>query len=111
MPSYLLRQQAGKKSKSGSLDDDFKKANVIQKKFKNKSLSPQAMEELEKLMTDDPTANQALILKEMDYLKDVDNMHHTLQGLYPNPNSLKSYNNVLTIIASHLKVFNKFINN
>jgi hypothetical protein len=30
------------------------------------------MAELEKSMTDDPTANQALILKEMDYLRDVD---------------------------------------
>ena len=107
VPSYLLRQQEGKKLKAGSLGDYLKKANVIQKKFKNKSLSPQAMAELEKLMTDDPTANQALILKEMDYLKDVDNMIHTLQGLYPNPNSLKSYNNVLTVITSHLKDFNK----
>ena len=107
VPSYLLRQQEGKKLKSGSLDDYLKKANVIQKKFKNKSLSPQAMAELEKLMTDDPTANQALILKEMDYLKDVDNIIHTLQGIYPNPNSLKSYNNVLTVITSHLKDFNK----
>ena len=65
------------------------------------------MTELEKLMTDDPTANQALILKEMDYLRDVDNMIHTLQGLYPNPNSLKSYNNVFTVITSHSKYFNK----
>ena len=59
VPSYLLRQQEGKKLKSGSLSDYLKKANVLQKKFKNKSLSSQAMAELEKLMTDDPTANQA----------------------------------------------------
>ena len=105
VPSYLLRQQEGKKLKSGSLSDYLKKANVLQKKFKNKSLSSQAMAELEKLMTDDPTANQALILKEMDYLKDVDNIIHTLQGLYPNPNSLKSYVTVLSVITSHLKDF------
>ena len=56
-------------------------------------------------MTDDTTAKQALILKEMDYLKDVDNIIHTLQGLYPNPNSLKSYVTVLSVITSHLKDF------
>ncbi len=43
----------------------------------------------------------------MDYLKDVDDMFHTLQGLYPNPNSLKAYNNVLTVITFHFKDFNK----
>ncbi len=48
VPSYLLRQQEGKKLKSSSLGDYLKKANVIEKKFKNKSLSPQVMEELEK---------------------------------------------------------------
>ena len=45
VPSYLLRQQNDKKLRSSSLNDYLGKANVIQKKFKNKSLSPQAMEE------------------------------------------------------------------
>jgi hypothetical protein len=53
------------------------------------------MEELEKLMTDDPNANQAITLKEMYYLEYVDNIIHTLQGIDPNPTSLKSCNNVL----------------
>ena len=105
VPSYLLRQQQGKQLKSGSLNDYLGKANVIQKKFKNQSLSPQAMKELEKLMTDDPAANQAIIVSEMDYLKDVNNVVHTLQGMYPNPKSLKSYINVITVITSHLKDF------
>ena len=48
VPSYLLREQEGKKLKSSSLGDYLKKANVIEKKFKNKILSPQVMEELEK---------------------------------------------------------------
>jgi hypothetical protein len=107
VPSYLLRQQEGRQLKSGTLADYLGKANVIQKKFKNKSLSPQAMKEIEKLMTDDPTANQALILREMDYLRDVDNMVHTLQGIYPNPKSLKSYITVLAVITSHLKDFHQ----
>jgi hypothetical protein len=107
VPSYLIRQQQGKPLKSGSLNDYLGKANVIQKKFKNQSLSPQAMAELEKLMTDDPTANQAIILREMDYLNDVDNMVHTLKGIYPNPRSLKSYITVLAVITSHLKDFHQ----
>ena len=105
VPSYLLRQQEGKQLRSGTVADYLGKANVIQKKFKNTSLSPQAMEELEKLMTDDPNANQAVILREMDYLKEVKNILLTLQGIYPNPNSLKSYITVLSVITSHLKDF------
>ena len=63
------------------------------------------MEELEKLMTDDPNANQSIILREMDYLGNVEDTIHTLNVIYPNPKSLKSYINVLTVITSHLKVF------
>ena len=105
IPSFLLRQQKDRTLKEGTVGDYLQKANIIQKRFKNKSLSQQALRELEKLFTDDPTANQAFILKEMDYLNNVEDTLHTLQGIYSNPNTLKSYVNVLVVIVSHLKDF------
>jgi hypothetical protein len=105
VPSYLLRQQREKPLKGDTVGDYLQKANIIQKRFKNKSLSQQALRELEKLFTDDPSANQAIILKEMDYLANVEDTLHTLQGIYNNPNTLKSYVNVLVVITSHLKDF------
>jgi len=105
IPSYLLRQQRDQTLKEGTLNDYLRKSNTIQQKFKSKDLSKQALKELEKLFKDDPTADERLILKEMDYLADVENTLHTLQGIYNNPKSLKSYINVLVVITSHLKDF------
>jgi len=105
VPSYLLRQQRDQQLKPASLADYLRKANIIQQRFKNKELSTQALIEIEKLLMDNQTANQAIILKEMDYLNDVEDILHTLQGVYSNPNTLKSYINVLVVITSHLKDF------
>ena len=105
VPSYLLRQQNDKELKETTLSDYLSKSNIIQKKFKNKKLSSQALNELEKLFTDKPDADQAIIVKEMDYLGNIEDTLHTLKGIYKNPNTLKSYINVLTVITSHLKDF------
>jgi len=105
IPSYLLRQQRDQTLKEGTLNDYIRKANTIQQKFKNKNLSQQVLRELEKLFIDDPTADDRVILKEMDYLPNVEDTLHTLQGIYKNPNTLKSYINILVVITSHLKDF------
>ena len=101
IPSYLLRQQRDQTLKEGTLNDYLRKANTIQRQFKNKNLSQQVLRELEKLFVDDPTADERIILKEMDYLNNVEDSLHTLQGIYNNPNTLKSYINILVVITSH----------
>jgi hypothetical protein len=105
VPSYLLRQQNDKELKASTLKDYLSKSNILQKKFKNKPLSTQALNELKKLLTDKPDADQAIIVKEMDYLGNVEDTLHTLGSIYTNPNTLKSYINVLTVITSHINDF------
>lgn len=105
IPSRITRQQRDQELKENTRSDYLKKADIIQRRFKNKSLSPQAIRELEKLFADDPTANETIILKEMDYIDKVEDTIHTLQSLYPNPNTYKSYLNILVVIASHLKEY------
>jgi len=72
IPSRLIRQQRNQELKSSTMIDYLRKVNILQRRFKNKDLSPQATRELEKLFLDDPSANQGIILKEIDYINQIE---------------------------------------
>jgi uncharacterized protein YheU (UPF0270 family) len=125
-PKIDKRTRKGKKQKSGdikpfyeirkepleysTIEDYLKKADIIQKIFIKKSLSQEVKAEIRKLLNDNKTINEELILNEMTYINN--NIEPTINALrehYKNDNSFKSYVNILVVIASHLKTLNKSV--
>lgn len=95
--------------KKSTKDEYLKKSAVIHRLFKKKDLSAELKEELKKLFNNDDNINEALILTEMDYLKNADDILKRLTEYYKSPNSLKSYLNIIVVISSHLKpLFNVY---
>jgi hypothetical protein len=102
-PSYKTRQEPLKLSTiKGYLD----KADIIQRIFKNKSLTPEIKAELKKLLNDNPNINEDLIINEMEYLKNPDLILTTLKEHYPTATSFKTYLNIIVVILSHLETLN-----
>lgn len=108
------------KIKKSTKQDYLSKSNIIHKIFKNKDLSQELKEELKKLFDKDENINKNLILFEMPYLKNIDEILSTLKDRYKSPNSLKNYINIIVVITreikslfdiySHLTKINKDIN-
>jgi hypothetical protein len=125
-PKIDKRTRKGKKQKSGdikpfyeirkepleysTIEDYLKKADIIQKIFIKKSLSQEVKAEIRKLLNDNKTINEELILNEMTYINnDIEPTINALREHYKNDNSFKSYVNILVVIASHLKTLNKSV--
>lgn len=89
--------------KKSSKQDYLSKSNTIHKIFKNKELSQELKEELTKLFNKDENINEDLILFEMPYLKNTDEILSTLKDRYKSPNSLKNYINIIVVITREIK--------
>lgn len=106
-PSYETRAEPLELSTIKTYVD---KANIINKIFKKSPLPPKVKAELNKLLNDNPNIDEALILAEMDYIKnDIEPTIQALRIYYTNDNSFKSYINILAVITSHLKTLNKTV--
>lgn len=93
-----------------TIDDYIKKADIINRIFIKKSLSPQVKAELKKLLNDNKTIDEPLILSELTYINnDIESTINQLREHYKNDNSFKSYINILAVITSHLKTLNKSV--
>lgn len=106
-PSHETRKEPLEYS---TIDDYIKKADILNRLFIKKSLSQEVKAELRKLLNDNKSINEDLILNEMTYINnDIDPTINQLRTHYKNDNTLKSYINVLTVITSHLKSLNKSV--
>ena len=106
-PSYEKRKEPLEYS---TIDDYMKKADILQRFFIKKSLSPQVKAEITKLLNDNANIDEVLILNEMKYINnDIEPTIKQLREHYKNDNTFRSYINVLTVITSHLKTLNKSV--
>jgi hypothetical protein len=106
-PFYETRKEPLEYS---SIEDYISKANLIQGIFLKKSLSQELKAELRKLLNNNKTIDEELILSEMTYINN--NIEPTINRLrekYKNDNSFRSKINILTVITSHLKTLNKSV--
>ena len=104
-PSYQTRKEPLEYS---TIDDYIKKANIINKIFNKKDLSPQVKAEIKKMLNDNANINEPLILNEMTYINgDIEPTITLLRDHYKNDNTFKAYINVLTVITGHLKSINE----
>ena len=106
-PSHETRKEPLEYS---TIEDYIKKADIINRIFIKKSLSQEAKAELRKLLNDNKTINEPLLLNEMKYINnDIEPTISTLRTYYNNDNTFKSYINILAVITSHLKTLNKSV--
>jgi hypothetical protein len=99
----IYNEDEKKQKKKSTKKDYLSKVNIIQKLFKNKDLSQELKDELKKLFNNDDDFNEDLILNEMPYLNNVDEILRTLKSKYKAPNSLKTYINIIVVIAKKIK--------
>lgn len=101
----IIYEDDEKKQKKKSTKKDYlSKANILQKLFIKKDLSPELKNELTKLFNNDDDINEELILKEMSYLNNIDEILRTLKSKYKAPNSLKNYINIIVVITKKIKI-------
>lgn len=106
-PFYETRKEPLEYS---TIEDYISKANIIQRIFLKKSLSQELKAELRKLLNNNKTIDEELILSEMTYINN--NIEPTINRLrekYKNDNSFRTKINILTVITSHLKTLNKSV--
>ena len=102
--SYETRQEPLKLS---TLDTYLRQIKIIHKKFKDKDLSGEVKAELRKLFNNNPNIDEVKIISEMEYLNDAELILSTIKEHYKNPNSFKTYLNIIVVVLSHLKSLNK----
>ena len=106
-PSHETRSEPLEYS---TIDDYLRKADIINRIFLKKSLSPQVKAEITKLLNDNKNIDENLLLNEMKYIKnDIEPTINALREHYKNDNTFRSYINILTVITSHLKTLNKSV--
>ena len=106
-PSHETRKEPLEYS---TIDDYIKKADILNRLFIKKSLSPQVKAEITKLLNDNKNIDEDLILNEMTYINnDIEPTINQLRAHYKNDNTFKSYINILAVITSHLKTLNKSV--
>ena len=91
------------KNRNQRKKDYLTQLKIIQKLFKNKDLSQELKEELKKLFNNDDDINEDLILNEMPYLNNVDEILRTLKSKYKAPNNIKNYTNIMVVITKKIK--------
>ena len=105
IPSYESRTQPLEYS---TIDDYIKKFDILNKLFNNKPLPQPVKAEIRKVLNDNQNSNKDIIFNEMSFIiKDIDNTVNTIRQSYINDNSFKSYINILAVLTSHFKEYNK----
>lgn len=92
-PSYEIRD--GQSLKDRTKEEYLRKADIIQRLFKSKSLTANIKNELKKMLNDNPDIDEDKIIDEMDYLYDPNLIISTLKKQYPKSTSFKSYLNII----------------
>jgi hypothetical protein len=93
-----------------TIDAYIQKADIIHRLFLKKSLPQELKAELTKLLNDNNSIDERLILSEMTYINnDIEPTIKRLREHYKNDNSFKTYLNILVVITSHLKTLNKSV--
>lgn len=106
-PSHETREEPLEYS---TIDDYIKKVDIINRLFNKKSLSQEVKAEIKKMLNDNKTINETLILNEMKYINnDIEPTINQLRTHYKNDNTFRSYINVLVVISSHLETLNKSV--
>ena len=104
-PNYIKRKEPLEYS---TIEDYISKADIINRIFIKKSLSQEVKAELRKLLNDNKSINEDLILSEMTYINnDIEPTINQLRAHYKNDNTFRSYINILTVISSHFKTLDK----
>lgn len=104
-PSHETRKEPLEYS---TIYDYIRKADILNRIFIKKSLSPQVKAEITKLLNDNKNIDEDLILNEMTYINnDIEPTINQLRTHYKNDNTFKSYINILAVITSHLKLLDK----
>jgi len=107
IPKFITR---GEVLELSTIATYIKQANIIHKIFKQKNLSQEVKRELTKLLNDNKNLDEKLILDEMDYINDnIDETIKKIREHYENDNTFRTYLNILTVIASHLKTIDNSI--
>jgi hypothetical protein len=106
-PFYETRKQPLAYS---TIEDYIDKAAVIHGLFFEKPLLQEVKAQLRKLLNDNKSFDEKLILSEMTYINnDIEPTINTLRENYKNDNSFKTYLNILVVITSHLTSLNKSV--
>ena len=92
-----------KSLKKSTIEQYLKKASIIHRLFKNKDLTTDIKEELKKLFNKEDNINEDLIISQMDYLKNEDEILTTLKNRYKSLHSLKGYLNIIVVITRQIK--------
>jgi hypothetical protein len=94
---------------TSTIDAYISKADILQRFFIKKSLSQELKAELINLFNNNDF-DEDLILSQMTYINnDIEPTIQALRTHYKNDNTFKNYINILVVITSHLKTFNKSI--
>lgn len=104
-PSYQIRKEP---LTTTTINDYLRKADILNRLFNNRTLSQPIKAELKKLLNDNPELNKSIIFNEMSFIiNDIDNTVNIIRQSYINDSSFKSYINVLAVITSHFKEYEK----
>ena len=104
-PSYETRSEP---LSENTMNDYIRKADILNRLFNNRSLPAPVKAELKKLLNDNKTLDKSKIFNEMSFIiNDIDNTINTIRQSYINDKSFKSYINVLAVLTSHFKEYNK----